>query len=164
MKYSIWVIPPEPVFTRLSEIITDLSLRYKSPLFKPHMTVLGSIDQELNKIKEAVEKVAANNGDLKLSLGPISFSTTYFQSVFVRINSTAKLIQLNLDIKKLLHIENNVYMPHISLIYGNHDMKIRDEIATKIQLQNFVFTANEIVVIPDDAEPSKWKPIVTVPL
>lgn len=163
MKYSIWIIPPQPIFNEVSKIINDLSVEYKGPIFKPHMTVLGSVDRKLNDIQEAVETVANNTEKLTLSLGPVSFSTTYFQSVLVRINSTAQLMQLNLDIKKLLDIENNVFMPHISLIYGNHDMKTREKIAAKIELQNNSFVANEIVIIPEKPEPKEWEPIVTIP-
>src|SRR3989338_2326241 len=162
MKYSIWVIPPQPIFNEVSKVINDLSVEYKCPVFKPHMTVLGSIDRKLSDIRKAVETVANDTERLSLSLGPVSFSTTYFQSVRVRVNSTAQLTQLNLDIKKLLDIENNVFMPHISLMYGNHDMKIREKIAEKIKLQSSSFVADKIVIVPEKSEPEEWEPIVTI--
>lgn len=163
MKYSVWIIPPQPVFDELNEVIKDLSVEYNGPVFKPHMTILGSIDRELSDIQKAVETVAKNTKKLNLSLGPVSFSTTYFQSVLVRVDSTAQLMQLNLDIKKLLDIENNVFMPHISLMYGNHDMEIREKIAAKIKLQSNSFIATEIVIIPEKSEPKEWEPITTIP-
>lgn len=163
MKYSVWIIPPQPIFNEVSKVISDLSVEYKGPVFKPHITILGSIDRELDDIQKAVETVANDTEKLTLSLGPISFSTTYFQSVLVRINSTAQLMQLNLDIKKLLDIENNVFMPHISLMYGNHDMKTREKIAEKINLQSSSFIANEIVIIPEKSDPKEWEPVVTIP-
>jgi len=163
MKYSVWIIPPKPVFNELKKVINDLSLQYKSPVFKPHMTVLGNIDLELNKIQKVVKEVATDIDNLTLSLGPISFSTTYLQSVFVRVNSTARLMQLNLEIKKLLNIENNVFMPHISLMYGNHDMETREKIATKIKLRSSSFVVNEIVIGSEKPEPRGWEPIATIP-
>ena len=66
------------------------------------MTVLGNIDHELSEIKQVVEKIVRDLDDLNLSFGPVSFSTTYFQSVLIRINSTAKLMQLHFDIKKII--------------------------------------------------------------
>ena len=162
MKYSIWVILPQPIFNEVSKVINDLSVEYKGPVFKPHMTVLGSIDRKLSDIRKAVETVANDTERLSLSLGPVSFSTTYFQSVLVRVNSTAQLTQLNLDIKKLLDIENNVFMPHISLMYGNHDMKTREKIAEKIKLQSSSFVADKIVIVPEKSEPEEWEPIVTI--
>lgn len=91
MRYSIWIIPPQPLFDEFSKIINDLANKYKGPVFKPHLTILGSIDRELTDIQKAVESIAQNTEKLNLSLGPVSFSTTYFQSVFVRVNSSSNL-------------------------------------------------------------------------
>lgn len=164
MKYSIWIIPPQPLFNELNEIIKNLSAEYNGPVFESHMTILGSIDRELSDIQKAVEIAAEHTKKLNLTLGPVSFSTTYFQSVLVRVNSTAQLMQLNLDVKKILNVENNVFMPHISLMYGNHDMKTREDVATTVKLQDTSFVASEIVIIPEKPEPSEWKPVVTIPL
>ena len=102
MKYSIWVIPPEPIFGQLSKVISELSSKYRCPIFAPHLTVLGNIDRELSEIKQVIEKIVSDLDNLNLSFGPVSFSTTYFQSVLIRINSTAKLMQLHFDIKNCL--------------------------------------------------------------
>lgn len=166
MKYCVWIIPPQPVFDELNTIISDLSAEYKSPVFKSHMTLLGSTERELDDIRKAVEAVAKNTKKLNLSLGPISFSTTYYQSVLVRVGSTAELMQLNLDLKKALGIENSVFMPHISLMYGDHDMKTREEIAAKIKLQSTSFIVDSIVIVPiaENSKPEDWEPVVTIPL
>lgn len=166
MKYSVWIIPPQPVFDELNTIISDLSAEYKGPVFKSHMTLLGSTECELDDIRKAVEAVAKNTKKLNLTLGPISFSTTYYQSVLVRVGTTARLMQLNLDLKKALGIENNVFMPHISMMYGDHDMKTREEIAAKIKLQNTSFIADSIVIVPitENSKPEDWEPVVTIPL
>lgn len=166
MKYCVWIIPPQPVFDELNKIISDLSAQYKGPVFKPHMTLLGSTECELDDMQKAVETIAKNTKKLQLSLGPVSFSTTYYQSVLVRVGSTAELMQLNLDLKKALGIENNMFMPHISLMYGEHDMKTREEIATKIKPQNISFIADSIVIVPvaEKSEPEDWKPVTAIPL
>lgn len=165
MKYCVWIIPPQPVFDELNKIISDLSVEYKSPIFKSHMTLLGSTECELDTIRKAVEAVAKSTKKLNLTLGPISFSTTYYQSVLVRVDSTAGLMQLNLDLKDALGIKNNVFMPHISLMYGDHDMKTREEIAAKIKLQNTSFVADGIVIVPvaEKSKPEDWEPVVTIP-
>lgn len=164
MKYCVWIIPPQPVFDELNKIISDLSAEYKGLVFKSHMTLLGSTECELDDIRKAVEAVAKNTKKLKLSLGPVSFSTTYYQSVLVRVGTTAQLMQLNLDLKKALGIENNIFMPHISLMYGDHDMKTREEIAAKINLQNTSFIADSIVIVPvaEKSKPEDWEAIATI--
>lgn len=126
MKYSIWIIPPEPLYTKLKNIIDNLSKDFNGPSFEPHMTILGDIDADLTDIKAKAHTLASTIDKLDLSTGTVSFSTTYFQSVFVRITSTAALMQLNLNAKQLFNMPDSVFMPHISLLYGDHDMVIRE--------------------------------------
>lgn len=163
MKYSIWIIPPEPIFSQLSKVISELSSKYRCPIFEPHLTILGNIDHELSEIKQIVEKIVSDLDSLNLSFGPVSFSTTYFQSVLIRINSTAKLMQLHFDIKKLLKDENIVYMPHISLMYGNHDMETREKVALGLNFHLSSFIARQIVIIPEKPKPADWKPVAIIP-
>jgi hypothetical protein len=127
------------------------------------LTILGNIDHELSEIKQAVKKIVSDLDDLNLSFGPVSFSTTYFQSVLIRINSTAKLMQLHFDIKKLLKNENIVYMPHISLMYGNHDMETREKVALGLNFHLSTFIARQIAIIPEKPKPTDWKPVAIVP-
>lgn len=163
MQYSIWVIPSEPVYSRLKNIIDRLSMEYSGPVFEPHMTILGNIDKDLTVVEQKVKELANSVDKLELSLGPVSFSTTYFQSVFVRVNSTAKLMQLNLDAKKLFDMENTVFMPHISLLYGDHGMVAREKAASKVRLLPSSFAVNQFIITPATSDPSEWKHSVTVP-
>jgi len=159
MLYSIWLIPGEPVYSEIQRIIRSLSSQYNTPYFDPHLTLLGGFEQEFEVIKKAVMAVGNQAKQLALSLGQVSFSTTYYQSVFIRVNSAARLMQLNLDLKKFLNQPNNFYMPHISFIYDELDMKTREKIAQKIKLENTEFAVKKIVVIPEkSADPKDWKP------
>lgn len=162
MQYSIWIIPPEPVYTQLKQTVDQLSRSYNGPIFEPHMTLLGNIDKDLSEIENKVNELATGASTLELSLGPISFSTTYFQSVFVRVNSDADLMQLNLEAKKLFGMNNDVFMPHISLLYGDHDMAIREEAATKVKLSPTPFIINEFVITPAISDPSLWEHSATI--
>jgi len=164
MKYSIWIVPPEPVFSQIKKIIDKLSKKYESPLFEPHMTIVGNIDKDLSEIEKKIKILRSNDKKLELTLGPVSFSTTYFQSVLVRVNSTAKLMKLNLDIKEILGLENNVFMPHISLLYGNHNMSVREEIASSVHIPTLSFTVNEFIITPCTDNPSEWVHSAVIPI
>lgn len=145
MQFSIWVIPPEQVYSQLKNVIYELSRQYNGSRFEPHMTILGNIDKDLSEIEQKLKELANSVDKLELSLGSVSFSTTYFQSVFVRVNSTAKLMQLNLDAKKLFDMENSVFMPHISLLYGNHNMVTREAAASGLHLPPSSFVVDEFI-------------------
>ncbi|OGH16460.1 MAG: hypothetical protein A3C30_04695 [Candidatus Levybacteria bacterium RIFCSPHIGHO2_02_FULL_40_18] len=163
MKYSIWTIPPDPIYYQIKATIDQLSKRYQGPQFDPHMTLLGEIEADLSELEQKVKKLATGLSKLELSLGPVSFSTTYFQSVFVRINSTAKLMQLNIDAKKLFDMENNVFMPHMSLLYGDHDMLTRGKAASTLMIPSTSFVIDKFLITQTTGAPSEWKYVATVP-
>lgn len=162
MLYSIWVIPPEPTYSQLKKTVEDLSSTYSGPVFEPHMTLLGDIAKDLAEVEKKTKELASHAAQLELSLGPVSFSTTYFQSVFVRVNSTAQLMQLNLGAKKLFGRENDVFMPHISLLYGDHDMQTREKAAGQIHLPTATFVVREFVIVRAGPDPKDWKHEATI--
>ncbi|HJY98380.1 MAG TPA: 2'-5' RNA ligase family protein [Patescibacteria group bacterium] len=163
MKYSIWLIPPEPAFSQIKSVIKQLSNDYGGPLFEPHITLVGNIDQDLSQIEKKLKLLSSGIEKFELSFGPVSFSTTYFQSVFLRVNSTAKLMDLSLTIKTTLGLENDVYMPHASLLYGNHSMTVREEIASKIHFPKMSFLANEFIITPSTPNPKEWVHSAVIP-
>lgn len=161
MKYSIVIVPPEPVFSQLKVIIGKLAKEFNGPIFEPHITLAGNIEMNLPHLEEKLN-VLSRIDKLDLKLGEVSFSTTYFQNVFIRVNPTAQLLELNINAKKLFGIENTVFMPHISLLYGNQDMKKREEAASKIKIAPTSFTADSFIVIPATPDPSQWAHVLEV--
>ncbi len=164
MKYAIWLIPQEPVYSKLKEIIKQLSIMYRGPQFEPHMTLVGHLNVDLSEVESKARTLAIGLDRLELSLGSVSFSTTYFQSVFVRINPTAKLMQLNLDCKKVFGRENDLFMPHMSLLYdGDYDMAAREKAASQVRLPSVSFIMDKFIIKPETLDPKKWKHLVTIP-
>lgn len=94
MKYSLWLLPSEPVFSKLQEEINHLASQFNTPKFIPHLTLLADIEGDLGNITEKISELTKGFSVLHLSLGSVSFSTTYFQSVLVRVNSTSTLMEL----------------------------------------------------------------------
>lgn len=163
--YSLLIIPPPEIKVILEKIILQLSNKYKGPKFEAHMTFLGRIDSNEKAIIEKTKELAQQIKPLFLTLGEISFSNTYFQSVFVRLKSTAELMDANLKAKEIFQIDDRVFMPHISLFYGNHSMELREKIVSEIELPpNLSFTADKIVVTPDTDNPADWKHLAKINL
>ncbi|SRR5258708_11570565 len=155
--YSLWVVPPPEISDLLQKLITNLSSKYNSPSFEPHMTLLGNISSDKKPMLEKANTLVSKLKPLPLSLSEISFSTTYFQSVFVRVKATAELMNANLIAKDIYQTDNSVFMPHISLIYGNHSMEERGKIVSEVILpKNITFNAEEIIVIPSTQNPNEW--------
>lgn len=161
--YSIWMIPPEPVAGMLKEKINSLALKYAGPLFEPHLTVLGNIERDLSDVEAITRRIAAQTIGMQLSLGPVSFSTTYFQSVFVRVNSSAPLMELNVALKDGFCRQNDVFMPHISLLYGDHDMATREKIVSDMQKIEGRFIISKLTIVPTTNDPATWQHVTSIP-
>ena len=163
--YSLWITPTSDLKESLDELILKLSKKYKSPRFEAHMTLLGNIDSDEKTMIQKTKELTSETKTFSLQLDEISFSTTYFQSVLVRVRSTDELMEANLKAKKVFQMDNNVFMPHISLLYGNHQMKLRGKIASEIELPKYkYFKAEKIIVIPSTQNPAEWAHLAEISL
>jgi putative endonuclease len=162
--YTIWIIPSQSLKIDLDKIVSRLAKKYKSPIFEPHMTLLGDTEIDEKTMIEKAKLLATKLKAFPLELGEISFSTTYFQSVFVRVNCTAKLMEANLKAKEIYKRENNVFMPHMSLLYGDQDMALREKIIPSVKIpKSSKFIVDKIVVVPSTKDPKEWKHLAEIP-
>jgi len=156
--YSLWIVPPIKTSEPLREVIANLSAKYGSPDFEPHITLLGDISLDFESLKQKAGLLVSKLKPFPISFGEVSFSTTYFQSVFVRVKVTAALMNANMLAKEIYKVDNNVFMPHISLIYGDHDMKTREKIVSEVGLlKDISFEVSKLVVTPSTQNPNDWK-------
>lgn len=158
--YCLWIIPPVEVTKLLNSIIKKFSKKYKSPVFEPHVTLLDGIYAPKDKALSGTKELFSQIKPFSLSFGEVSFSTTYYQCVFVRIKATAPLMHANLLAKKIFNAKNDIFMPHISLLYGNHPMKLRERLAAEINLPKVSFKSEKMIVVPSTDDPRDWKHLV----
>ena len=163
MKYSIWVVPPKLVLKKLQVLVDNLAKEYDAPTFEPHLTVLAEIDSNIEEIEEKLNKLNFKYSELQLETENFSFSTTYFQSVLIRIKPTAQLLELNLELKQIFNMENNLFMPHISLLYGDYSMEVRESIVNRLESMNLNFSVDRLIVTPSTPNPKNWTHDLIVP-
>lgn len=145
---------------KLNQVVKSLAKKYNAPVFEPHMTLLGGIQENEEMVVKRTERLVSQLRPFRLTLGKIEFSTTYFQSVFIRVNATACLMEAYIKTQKLFNKDKDtLFMPHISLMYGNHKMSLREKIAQKIKLPKLSFAAKSICVYKtlSGADPKEWK-------
>lgn len=158
-QYSLWITPSGEVKEVLQKIINRLSSSYNGPIFEPHMTLLGNIKIHKDQMIEKAKNLSTELTQFPLSFSEASFSTTYFQSVFIRVKSTASLMNANMKAKEIYRQENTVFMPHISVLYGDHSMEEREKITYGIILPTHTFMATSLVVVPSATDIATWIPI-----
>lgn len=165
-KYGFWIFPENELYQEIESIIRKYSTAHKTPFFPPHLTIHGVVDSTDTKVIETTQGAVKNIQPFELELGDVEFSNTYFQSIFVRVKTSAKLLSAHMAISQGFGItEPKTYMPHISLVYGDFPMSKREKIAAEITLRNRKFTASKITIVrADTADPADWDTVGTVKL
>lgn len=164
-QYSIWLIPDNKTRAILSQVIEEIAGKYKTPVFEPHATLLGSIEEKEKVVIEKTKKLALKTQRFPVIFGKVEFSTTYFQCVFVRINTNAPLMNLHVQAQKLFGGRKDyVFMPHISLVYGNFSIPEREKITGEITLPQLSFIAKTLRIIPNLPNPKDWQPLAEINL
>ena len=126
--YWIWGLFPSKDTYFLNEIKAKVQSKLKSPFFQTHITLSGPYldisDNFLNKLKI----FAKDNSVISLSVDGYDFRQEIYKSFFIAIKNSGRLKELRRNIYNLkkFDIENN-YSPHISLTYGNHKLKEKDD-------------------------------------
>lgn len=155
--YSFWLMPDQKVSAWAEIIIKKLGSEHNVPVFEPHATILGSSDLPVSELKEIGNKLASEFKPFEVVIDKIDYNLTYYQCVFAKLKSNPTLFDLCQRSRELEGRDESIFMPHISLLYANIDIKKRAEIAESIELEQRSFTASKLVLTPSTPDPSEWK-------
>lgn len=157
-NFGFWLLPPKQIQAKYQSIIDRYSQRLKTPRFEPHITILDTLKGEKDKIVQLTKKVALDLKSIPVSFSEIAVSTTYFQCVFARVRPNLALFQAHWLLKsRLNHAGKTMYVPHMSLVYGDINISKRFEIAKLIKLPINKFKTNRLCVVgADSLDPKTW--------
>jgi len=160
MSYTLWLIPEEEkVKTYLSQIINELANKYNGPTLEPHATLLGDLPLSLEEVTKGCENFVAKTKPFTVEINIVEYSTTYYQCIFARLKPPPELMSLYDLAKQSMELTNqSIFMPHLSLFYGNISYQQRQEIMDTLQFVPQKFTVSSIVIVPGGENlPLDWK-------
>lgn len=166
MQYCIWILPQGKTQETLKKVVKALAKKYHGPIFEPHLTLLYPIPEKKEIVIDKANKIAKTAHSFKLTTSTIDYGTTYFQCAFIRVKATKPLIEAAMLARKLFSI-NSFFVPHISLFYGNLDVKKREKMAREIKLPNLIFKADKLIVAPAGEsvpDPKDWVHLAEIKL
>ncbi|MCX6816809.1 MAG: 2'-5' RNA ligase family protein [Candidatus Beckwithbacteria bacterium] len=160
-RFSFWLLPDKEIQAVYQPIIDLWSRKLKTPNFEPHITITTNamLKGEEKSVMQVVGSVIKNLQPIPIEFSEVSVSTTWAQCVFARVKPNYELLLANQYIKSAAgHPDPSMYTPHMSLVYGNLDLKQRLEIAENITLPLTKFVARKICIVPADVRnPKTWK-------
>lgn len=159
--YSLWLRPFGNAAYQLQHQIEELSNQYDTPVFEPHVTLLGGLRFGETELTHLTETLAASLHPFEIALTRAGYMDTYYQSLFVHVKKSEALMNARETAEKLFGREpEEEYVPHLSLLYGdlsrNEKERILNVIGRKFHIQ---FSVHNVLLINTTGKPEEWEKI-----
>lgn len=146
-RHSIVLIPTGEVFNELQKIINDLSDKFSSPKFVPHVTLLAGIKGDRNEILAKAEELAKEIKPFKIEFTTLSYLDERHRCLFFDAKSTPEYEEvIQKATKKFEGNFNPKYVRHLSILYSDFPEKTKLEIIKNIKLSWRSFIVDKIHV------------------
>lgn len=163
--HSLWLMPAAADEVMLTGIIGDLSGRFGTPLFAPHLTLQGDTETTPAALERAIAAAAETVEAFPEQVSAVEGSDGYFRSFYARFAVSPSLTKL----KQALDPEGYAsFMPHVSLLYGPVEAAAKAaaiaEINARLAGRAIRFDRVGIVTSGQDVPIADWRVVATVAL
>ena len=157
VMFAIWFTFDQNDEHYFSEKIQELSVKYGSQSFVPHITAYGLVEIELDELDEIVSNSIKNEERFNVQKMKISFSEDYWKTLYVDFHVNDSLQRINKKLSESLESFNKYeFKPHASLIYKQMDKEVKEKLSNSIIIKdNFIVSGMCIQEFSEDI--SKWK-------
>ena len=156
--YWLWGLFPSKEKYFLNKIKAKVQSKLKSPFFEIHITLAGPYLKIDNNFLNDLKNFAENNSGIMLNSSGYEFKKEIFESFYIKINKSLSLKKLRRDIYELNNFDvANIYTPHISLSYGNHEIKEKKELIPKLPKLNKPIRMSKVALVEVDEDINQWK-------
>jgi 2'-5' RNA ligase len=160
-EYSLWLIPNVEEYRKLADFIRELSVKYYSPCFPPHLTLVSGFDLPLENVLEKTSKLAQILSPVEVIARTIMSFNEYYRCLFVKAEETPGLLEANRIAMNMLGLcPEKKYFPHLSLMYGQFSERTKGVIASETGNRfDMKFLSDNLAVYDTANGPRNWKMI-----
>lgn len=161
--YSLWLRPIGDIAFSLEQRITKLSKKYGTPVFKPHVTLLGSVEKGETELVQLTDTLAHSISPFEILMTTAGYDPTFYQSLYVKVDPGDELMAARRRAQKLFGLEiAEPYHPHLSLLYGDLEREEKERILNVMGREFHIrFSINSLLLIRTDGLPHNWEHIHT---
>ncbi len=162
-RYSLWLMPKGEVRRRLAEAIVDLSGKYSTPAFEPHVTLAGGIVGPAREVESKVKDLARRIPPFTVRLTTVAGLEEYFRCLFVRVAQTRPIMSANEAAREIFRLPKRpAFMPHASLLYGSLPSKEKERIIASLGRRfELEFKAATLHLYLIKREPEAWRRVAS---
>ena len=163
--HSLWLMPSPSDEALLTGIVGELSDRFGTPFFAPHLTLQGDTETTPAALERAIVAAASAVEVFAEPVSIVEGSDAYFRSFYARFAVSPALATL----KQALDPEGLAsFMPHVSLLYGPVEAAAKTaaiaEIDARLAGRPIRFDRIGIVTSGQDVPIADWSVVTTVAL
>lgn len=159
-KYSIWLSPSGKEYERLSMVIRQLAKKHGTPVFMPHLTVVGDLDVTFARALEMAQQIAKEEDPILIVWWRIGYTENRWRSFYLSVeNPSLRLQDLH---ERSYRITGNYHSwpYHISLMYidgmkPSTKASIADALEGSGAIPRFV-TLDRLRVCTSGDDPTTW--------
>ena len=161
--YSLWLMPTGEVRKRLAGTILDLSRRYATPVFEPHVTLAGGIVGPAREVASKMEDLARRIPPFTARLTVVDGLDDYFRCLFVRLATTHPIMSANKTAREVFALAKQpAFMPHLSLLYGDLPPRVKEGIIPSMSRQfELEFKVNSLHLYLIKNDPAAWRHVAS---
>ncbi len=158
-SYALWIMPAAETYDQLARVIFDLSQKYGTPVFEPHVTLLANIPKSQDDAAAHCQRLATILEPYSIQLTKLDQLDEYYRCLFVRVRETDAVVKAHWRACDIFGIPcGRLFMPHLSLLYGEFQKATKREIIANLgDSWNLEFYVDRFHLIDGRGGPTEWR-------
>lgn len=163
---SLWLVPDGPEAQAITALIGELSARFGTPPFPPHVTLLGGLAADPETAVVRSRQLSAVLCDLSVRFNGLEHSAEYFRALVARIAPDLPILDARRRAQAAFPSEPmGPFMPHLSLLYGSLPVETRRLLADEVrESAPSAIVLRSLDVMSTDGTASEWRRLARLPL
>ena len=163
---SLWLVPEGPEGLAISALVGELSARFGTPQFAPHVTLLGGIAASADAAVATARDLAATLSDLSIRFDGLEHSADYFRALVVRVAPDLPILDARRRAQAAFPAEPvGPFVPHLSLLYGTLPVETRRHLAAEVrESAPPAIVMRALEVQQTEGTPAEWRRLARLPL
>jgi 2'-5' RNA ligase len=163
---SLWLTPEGPEAQALGAIVSELSCRFGTPVFAPHVTLLAGLALHPDVVIGRCRELARGLHPLSLRFLGVQRGTDYFRTLYVLASPDLPILDARQRAESLFAAHpRESFMPHLSLLYGALPAETTRLLAEEVSSSSpATLLLRTLEVVSTEGPVSAWRSLARLPL
>src|SRR5262245_34087807 len=156
---ALWLVPEGPEAQAVAALIGELSARFGTPTFAPHVTLLVVQGADAETVLASGRELARQLQDFSVRFDGLDHSADYHRSLVVRIAPDLPILDARRRAQVAFPSEPvGPFVPHLSLLYGTLPVETRRHLTAEVrESAPGSIVLRGLDVVETEGAPAEWR-------